>query len=84
MSDKGRTSPYIINKISSKNVARIKNNINYEIMADNLRIKNKILEVKGLRPQTQGNTGYTPTKKKIFCQKDWISVSILATAQLLG
>ena len=48
------------------------------------RIKNKILEVKGLRPQTQGNTGQTPTKKKIFCQKDWISVSILATAQLLG
>ena len=34
MSDKGRTSPYIINKISSKNVVRIKNNIDYEIMAD--------------------------------------------------
>ena len=69
MSDKGRTSPYIINKISSKNVARIKNNINYEIMADNLRIKNKILGVKGLRPQTQGNTGQTPTKKIYFVKK---------------
>ena len=69
MSDKGRTSPYIINKISSKNVARIKNNINYEIMADNLRIKNKILEVKGLRSQTQGNTGQTPTKKIYFVRK---------------
>ena len=44
----------------------IKNNINYEIMADNLRIKNKILGVKGLRPQTQGQT---PTKKIYFVKK---------------
>ena len=70
MSDKGRTSPYIINKISSKNVVRIKNNINIMRSWQTLRrIKNKILEVKGLRPQTQGNTGYTPTKKKYFVKK---------------
>lgn len=48
------------------------------------RIKNKILEVKGLRPQTQGNTGQTPTKKKNILSKRLDQCQYLSNCTVIG